>query len=140
MRPSYLFSKNYPNIFHLTLISNILLFNQKKSQVFSANVRVIFWRKKKFGSNDSEMYNSARNGKKKIRRLMAVFGGSGGFAAVSSQFQNKHHKSNCHTKAHSCNSFFGWVPALVLMVSKSGTSAPPFLSRDLPMQWQKCLE
>ena len=33
---------------------------------------------------------------KKIRRQMAVFGGSGGFAAVSSQFLNKHHKSNCH--------------------------------------------
>ncbi len=89
------------------------------------NVRVIFLKKNKLGSNDSEMYNSARNGKKKIWRLMAVFGGSGGFAAVSSQFQNKHRKSNCHTKAHCCNSFFGWVPALVLMVSKSGTSAPP---------------
>ena len=35
------------------------------------------------------------------------YGGSGGFAAVFSQFLHKHHKSNCHTKAHSCNSFFG---------------------------------
>ncbi len=34
-----------------------------------------FLKKKKLGSNDSEMHNSARNGKKKIRRLMAVFGG-----------------------------------------------------------------
>ncbi len=59
---------------------------------------------------------------KKTRRLKALFSG---FAAVSSQFLNKHHKSNCHTKAHCCNSFSGWVPALVLMVSKSGTSAPP---------------
>ena len=76
-------------------------------------------------SNDSKLSNSARNGEKKIRRQMAVFGGSGGFAAVSSQFLNNHHKSNCNTKAHCCNSFFGWVHALVLMVSKSGTSAPP---------------
>ncbi len=67
-----------------------------------------------------------RNGKKKNWRQMAVFGGSGGFAAVSSQFLNKHHKSNFYTKAQYCNSFFGWVPALVLMVSKSGTSASPF--------------
>ena len=80
-------------------------------------------------SNDSKMSNSARNGKKN-RRQMAVFGGSGNFAAVFSQFLNKHHKSNCHTKAHCCNSFFGWVPALVLMVSKSGTS-PPLLSLNL---------
>ena len=29
------------------------------------NVRVIFLKKNKLGSNDSEMYNSARNGKKK---------------------------------------------------------------------------
>ena len=66
---------------------------------------------------------------KKNRRQIAVFGGSGNFAAVFSQFLNKHHKSNCHTKAHCFNSFFGWVPALVLMVSKSGIFAPPpFLS------------
>ena len=58
---------------------------------------------------------------------MAVFGGSSGSATVCSQFLNKHHKGNCHTKAHCCNSFFGWVPALVLMVSKSGTSASPLL-------------
>ena len=60
-----IFQKNYPNIFHLTL--------SKKSQVFSANVRVIF--KKSW-----EMYNSARNGIKNV----------GGFAAVSLQFLNKH--------------------------------------------------
>ena len=48
---------------------------------------------------------------------MAVFGGRGGFAAVSSQFLNKHHKSNFHTKAHCCNSFFGLVPALVLNIT-----------------------
>ncbi len=30
-------------------------------------------------------------------------------------------------KAHCCNQFIGWVPALVLMVSKSGTSPPPTL-------------
>ena len=65
-----------------------------------------FLKKNKLGSNNSEMYNSVRNGKKN-RRQMAVFGGSGGFAAVSSQFLNKHHKSNCHTKAHCCYSFFG---------------------------------
>ena len=57
-------------------------------------------------------------------RLIVVFGGSGNFIAVFSQFLHKHHKSNCHTKAHCCNSFFGWVPALFLMVSKSCISAP----------------
>ncbi len=52
---------------------------------------------------------------------MEFFGVSVYSAAVSSQFTNKPHKSNCHTKAQCCNSFFGWVPLLVLMVSKSGT-------------------
>ncbi len=41
-----------------------------------------FLRKKKLVSNDSEMSNSARNGKKIIWWQMAVFGGSGGTAAV----------------------------------------------------------
>ena len=41
-----------------------------------------FFLKKKFVSNDSEMSNSARNGKKKIWQQMAVFGGSGGTDAV----------------------------------------------------------
>ena len=66
-----------------------------------------FEEKNKLGSNNSEMYNSARNGKREIRRLMAFFGGCGGFAAVSLQFLNNNHKSNCHTKAQCCNSFFG---------------------------------
>ena len=35
--------------------------------VFSANVRVIFLEKNKLGSNNSEMYNSATNGKKNQR-------------------------------------------------------------------------
>ena len=49
---------------------------------------------------------------------------------------NKHHKSSFHTKAHCCSSFFGWVPALVLMVSKSGTSAPPPLFKNTnSVQW-----
>ncbi len=39
--------------------------------------------KNKMASNDSKMSNSARNGKR-IRRQMAVLGGSGGFTAVSS--------------------------------------------------------
>ena len=43
--------------------------------MFSANVRVNF-KKNKLGSNDSEMYNSARNGKKK-------FGGRWRFSAVA---------------------------------------------------------
>jgi len=33
-------------------------------------------------SNDSELSNSARNGKKKFWRQMAIFGGRGGTAAV----------------------------------------------------------
>ncbi len=65
------------------------------------NVRVFFSKKNKRASNVSKMSNSARNDKKNF--LVA----DGGFAAVSTQFQNKHHESNCHTKAHCCNSFFG---------------------------------
>ena len=53
---------------------------------------------------------------------MAFFGVVGGTAAVSSQYFNKQHKSNCYTKSHSCNSFIGRVPTLVL---KSGTCSPP---------------
>ncbi len=55
---------------------------------------------------------------------MVVFGDSGGSTAVSSQLLNKHRKSNYHTKAHCCNSFFGLVPALALTVLNDGTSAP----------------
>ncbi len=44
--------------------------------VFSANVRVIFLEKNKLGSNNSEMYNSARNVKKK-------FSGRWRFSAVA---------------------------------------------------------
>ena len=40
-----------------------------------------FFSKKKFVSNDSELSNSARNGKKNWRQI-AVFGGSGGTDAV----------------------------------------------------------
>ncbi len=79
-----------------------------------------FWNKISLDQIIQKCIIQQKNGKTKIRWLMAVFGG---FAAVSSQFLNKHHKSNCHTKAHCCNSFLCWVPALVLMVSKSGTSA-----------------
>ena len=46
-----------------------------------------FFEKNKMASNDSKMSNSARNGKKNS----AADGGSGGFAAVSSQFLNKQH-------------------------------------------------
>ncbi len=41
------------------------------------------------------------------KKNSAADGGSGGFAAVSLPFLNKHHVSNCHTKAHCCNSLFG---------------------------------
>jgi len=41
-----------------------------------------FFEKKKLVSNDSEMSNSARNGKEKIWRQMAVFGGRGDTAAI----------------------------------------------------------
>ena len=43
-----------------------------------------FFKKNKLVSNDSELSNPARNGKKKNRRQTAIFGGSGGTAAVSS--------------------------------------------------------
>ncbi len=46
-----------------------------------------FKKKKKLVSNDSELPNSARNGKKKIWLQPAVFGGSCGTAAVFSVFR-----------------------------------------------------
>ncbi len=48
----------------------------------NAKSKGIFFGKKKLVSNDSELSNSARNGKKKIWRQMAIFGGRGGTAAV----------------------------------------------------------
>ena len=68
------------------------------------------------GSNDSEFYNSARNVKKKF----------GGFAAFSSQYLNEHHKSNCHTKFHCCNSFLSWVPAYLEGFQKLAHLPLPF--------------
>ena len=53
----------------------------------NAKSKGIFFKKKKLVSNDSELSNSARNGKKKIRRQTAVFGGSCGTAAVFSVFR-----------------------------------------------------
>ncbi len=44
----------------------------EKLQVSNAKTKGIFKKKKKLVSNDSELSNSARNGKKKFRRLMAV--------------------------------------------------------------------
>ena len=41
-----------------------------------------FWKENKLVSNDSKFSNSARNGKKKFRQQKAVFGSSGGTAAV----------------------------------------------------------
>ena len=48
----------------------------------NAKTKGIFFENFFFVSNDSELTNSARNGKKKIWRQMAVFGGNGGTAAV----------------------------------------------------------
>ena len=45
------------------------------------NLREFFLEKKKLVSNDSELSNSARNGKKIFWRQMAIFGGRGGTAA-----------------------------------------------------------
>ncbi len=61
-------------------------------------------------------------GAEKFRLQMAVS------AAIISHFLNNLHKNICHyihTTSHCCNSFVGWVPALVL---KSDTSAPSPLS------------
>ena len=62
---------------------------------FSANVKLIFFFLK-FVSNDSKMSNSA------IMKKNIV----GGSTAVSSQFLNKHHKSNCHTNIRAVTLFF----------------------------------
>ena len=50
--------------------------------VSNAKSKGIFFGKKKLVSNDSELSNSARNGKKIFWRQMAIFGGRGGTAAV----------------------------------------------------------
>ena len=52
-----------------------------------AKTKGFFFKKNKLVSKDSELSNSARNGKKKIWRQTAVFGGNGGTAAVSSVFR-----------------------------------------------------
>ena len=57
---------------------------------------------------------------------MVVFGVIGGSVAVSSQFLNEHHKSNCHAKYQYCNSLFGLVPALVLKVAHSPQPFQPW--------------
>ncbi len=56
---------------------------------------------------------------------MAVFGGSGDSAAVSSQFYDIHHNSSQHAKYQCCNPLFGRVPMLVL---KSVTIYPLFVN------------
>ena len=103
-------------------ISIILLFNQKKSQVFTVQCKCLgkfFEKKISWGQIIQKCI---------IQREMAKNNSSadGGFAAVSSEFLNKHHKSNYYTKAHCCYSYFGWVPALFLIVWKSGNAPPPF--------------
>ncbi len=61
----FFFKKITPTFLQLTLIIfQISYYSTKKSHEFSANVRVIFFGKKKLGSNNLEMYKSARNGKK----------------------------------------------------------------------------
>ena len=84
---------------HLSL--NYTFLKHLRPYYFFQKITLTFWHstKKVFSANVSEMYNSARNGKQKF----GGFGICGGFAAVSSQFLNKHHKSKCHTKAHCCN-------------------------------------
>ena len=52
----------------------------KKCQM--QKLRDFFSQKNKLVSNDSELSNSARNGKKIFWRQMAIFGGRGGTAAV----------------------------------------------------------
>ena len=50
----------------------------EKLQVSNAKTKGILKKKKKLVSNDSELSNSARNGKKKFLPQTAVFGGSCG--------------------------------------------------------------
>ncbi len=71
------------------------------------------------GSCISYVY-SARNGKNKTRRQMAVFGGSG----ISTSVLFTVFLRNCHAKSQCFESFFGWVPALVL---KNATSPSPLI-------------
>ena len=100
-----------------------LFFFKKFSLTFALNTCDFWLNGKIFKCQMIQKCLIQREIAKKNLRQMTVFGGCGGFAAVSSHFLNKHHKNNYHTKAQCCNSFFGWV----LMVSKSGTSAPlPF--------------
>ena len=64
------------------MTKNFFFLNFEILQVSNAKTNGIFFKKKFFVSNDSELSNSARNGKKKFWRQMAVFGGSGGTDAV----------------------------------------------------------
>ena len=88
------------------------------SQVSITNVRLIFWR----NVNGSQIFR-----KWPTRLHMVVFGGSGCFAAVSSQSLNTHQKSNCHSKYQCFNSLFGLIPALFL---RSCNTTPPLLKNN----------
>ena len=62
---------------------------------------------------------------KKIRRETAVFGGSGGSAAVSSQFHIVLHKITAVPNFRAVTLLWADIMLVLLLVSKSGTSTPP---------------
>ncbi len=68
----------------------------------------------------------------KNRPKMVVFGGSSVYAAVTSQFLYKHHKSNCYSKSHCFSSYF---LQSFCVVFKSGTSPPPPFSFVISIQY-----
>ena len=83
------------------------------------NVREFFMRKK-FISDDLELSNLAKKGKKN-------FGGSGCLAAASSQFYIVLHKSNCCKNFRAVTLLWAKIMHVLLLVLKSGTSASPLL-------------
>ena len=70
------------------------------------------------------MFNSARNVKKKIQLQLAVFGGRGSSAAVSSQFLNKHQESNSNLTA--VNHFLAVFMRFKEWFQKVAHPPPPF--------------
>ena len=63
--------------------------------------------------------------KRQKKRETAVFGGSGGSAAVSSQFHIVLHKITAVPNFRAVTLLWADIMLVLLLVSKSGTSTPP---------------
>ena len=73
------------------------------------------------------MSNSARKGRIKFWRQMAVISGGGGSTAVCSHLLNKHHKSNCHTKTTAVTHFWPEFLSFKEWFQNVAHPPPPFI-------------